>query len=232
VLSSADPGSSSVFGERVAHKLPIGSITVPGVTMKDLLSRYGAPFYVKVDIEGANRICVLSFNSKNRPEYLSFEVRDDVEELIEHARKIGFNKFKIAGQTSFRELANQDRLYDQISRRFVRELGYADCCQIRRARRFLISGHKFRSRPWESEGKWCSAITACHDGAGRRRLAPCPVGTTSTPRSRSVVTPARHPRVQMRSSAPLQSNNGIDRSPRPLLVQTGTCPDKGVLTIG
>ena len=104
MLSSADPGSSSVFGERVAHKLPIGSITVPGVTMKDLLSRYGAPFYVKVDIEGANRICVLSFNSKNRPEYLSFEVRDDVEELIEHARKIGFNKFKIAGQTSFREL--------------------------------------------------------------------------------------------------------------------------------
>lgn len=157
VLSGADPGSSSVFGDRVAHKLPIGSITVPGMTMQDLLSRYGEPFYVKVDIEGADRICVLSFNSENRPEYLSFEVGDDVEELIEHARKIGFGKFKIVSQTSFRELANQDCLYDRITRRFVRELGYADCRQIRRAGRFFISGHSSGPGPWESDGDWCSA---------------------------------------------------------------------------
>jgi hypothetical protein len=53
VLSGADPDSSSVFGDRVAHRRPVGSITVPGITMQDMLSGYGAtPFYVKVDIEG------------------------------------------------------------------------------------------------------------------------------------------------------------------------------------
>jgi FkbM family methyltransferase len=157
VLSSGDPGSSSVFSDRVAYKLPIGSITVPGMTMQDLLSRYGAPFYVKVDIEGADRLCVLSLNWENRPEYLSFEVGDDVEELVEHARKIGFGKFKIVSQTSFRELANQGCLRDRIVRRVVRELGYDDCRQIRRARRFFVSGHSSGPGPWESDGRWYSA---------------------------------------------------------------------------
>lgn len=157
VLSCADPGSSSVFGDLVAHKLPIGSITVPGMTMQDLLSRYGAPFYVKIDIEGADRLCVLSLTSENRPQYLSFEVGDDVEELVEHARKIGFGKFKIVSQTSFRELANQGCLYDRIIQRFIRELGYADCRQIRRAGRFFVSGHSSGPGPWESDGKWYSA---------------------------------------------------------------------------
>lgn len=157
VLSGGDPGSSSVFGDRVAHKLPIGSITVPGMTMQDLLSCYGAPFYVKVDIEGADRLCVLSLTSKNRPEYLSFEVGDDVEELVEHARKIGFGQFKIVSQTSFRELANHECLYDRIIQRVVRELGYADYRRIRRAGRFFVSGHSSGPGPWESDGKWYSA---------------------------------------------------------------------------
>jgi FkbM family methyltransferase len=160
VLSGDDPGSSSLFGDRVAHKLPIGSITVPGMTMQDLLSRYSAPFYIKVDIEGADRLCVLSLTSENRPEYLSFEVGDDLEELIEHARKIGFGKFKIVNQTSFRELANQECLYDRIIRRVVRKLGYADCRRIRRAGRFFVSGHSSGPGPWESDGNWCSADKA------------------------------------------------------------------------
>lgn len=157
VLSGADPGSSSMFGDRVAHKLPIGSITVSGITMQDLLSRYNAPFYIKVDIEGADRLCVLSLTSENRPQYLSFEVGDDVEELVEHARKIGFGKFKIVDQTSFRELANHACLYDRIIRRVVRELGYADCRRIRRAGRFFVSGHSSGPGPWESDGNWYSA---------------------------------------------------------------------------
>jgi hypothetical protein len=140
-----------VFGDRVARKLPVGSITVPGMTMQDLLSRYGAPFNVKVDTEGADRLCVLSLTSESRPQYLSFEVGDDVEEPVEHARKIGFGKFKIVSQTSFRELANQQCLYDRIIQRVVRELGYADCRQIRRAARFFVPGHSSGPGTWESE---------------------------------------------------------------------------------
>jgi hypothetical protein len=160
----------------------------------------------KVDIEG--RIGYVCFP------YLSFEVENDVDELIEHARRIAFSKFKNVGQTSFRELANQDCLCHRISRRFVRELGYADCRQLRRARRFFISGHKFRTRPWEDDSKWCSA----DHSLSRRRRAKA-TGTLSGwydihARFRSDVTLARHPRVQMRGSAPFHLNNGIDRSRR------------------
>ncbi len=56
VLSGDDLGASSVFGERIADRQPIGSITAPGLPVRELLGRYGIPHYLKVDIEGADRL--------------------------------------------------------------------------------------------------------------------------------------------------------------------------------
>lgn len=65
-LSGQDLGSSSLFSDLVAHKRPIGAITVPGVTLYQLFERYGVPEYLKVDIEGADRLCVLALTSVTR----------------------------------------------------------------------------------------------------------------------------------------------------------------------
>ena len=53
--------------------------------MPQLFERFGIPEYLKVDIEGADRLCVLALTSDTRPTYLSFELGDDVDELLEHA---------------------------------------------------------------------------------------------------------------------------------------------------
>ncbi|WP_074123929.1 FkbM family methyltransferase [Bradyrhizobium sp. AS23.2] len=161
VLAGTDLGSSSVFRQLVEKMRPIGSIKVPGVTFSDLLERYGVPYYLKIDIEGSDRFCVLSLRPETAPRFLSFEVNDDAGELIEHAEAIGFKRFKIINQVSFRELANQDCLYDRLTRRAVRYLGYSDAGRIRRAGRFFRSGHSSGPLPWLSDGRWHSARETC-----------------------------------------------------------------------
>jgi FkbM family methyltransferase len=156
-LSRADLGSSSLFGERVANKTPLGSIAVPGVTLPDLFRTYGVPYYMKVDIEGADRLCVLPLTADQRPEFLSFEVDNDVEELVAHLEGIGFRRFKVINQSSFRELDNQNCLYDRTAHFIMRQLGYRDPRLIRRAGRFFVRGHSSGPLPWLSDGRWYDA---------------------------------------------------------------------------
>jgi FkbM family methyltransferase len=153
-LSGQDLGSSSIFGERVARKRPIGVITVPGVTLRQLFERYGVPEYLKVDIEGADRLCVLALTPDTRPTFLSFEAGDDVDELLSHAETIGFRRFKIVNQNSFRELANQRCLYDRVTHRLMRYMGYREPLFVRRAGRFFATGHSSGPVPWHGDGSW------------------------------------------------------------------------------
>ena len=155
-LSGSDLGSSTIFGERISHKRPIGSIRVPGVTIEHLFKRYGVPKYVKVDIEGADRFCVLSLTRENSPAFLSFEIGDDVEELLSHVATLGYKRFKIINQNSFREIGNIECLYDRIALRIMRDLGYADPLLIKRAGRFFVTGNSSGPVPWQGDGKWRS----------------------------------------------------------------------------
>ena len=155
-LSGHDLGSSSLYGDWIANKQPIGAITVPGVTLHQLFERYGVPEYMKVDIEGADRLCVLALTFDTRPAFLSFEVGADVDELLSYAAKIGFQRFKIINQDSFRELANQRCLYDRVVYRLMRYMGYCEPLKIRRAGRFFVAGHSSGPVPWQSDGAWRS----------------------------------------------------------------------------
>ena len=156
-LSGWDLGSSSSLSERMYDKLPIGATTVAGVTLPQLFERYGVPEYLKVDIEGADRLCVLALTAITRPTFLSFEVGNDVGELLSHAERIGFRRFKIINQNSFRELANQRCLYDRIAQRLMRYMGYREPRLIRRAGRFFVTGHSSGPVPWHSDGAWWSS---------------------------------------------------------------------------
>jgi len=156
-LSGQDLGSSSLFSDRIAQKTPIGTITVPGVTLHHLFERYGIPEYMKVDIEGADRLCVLALTSDTRPAFLSFEIGDDVDELISHVETIGYRRFKVINQNSFRELARQRCLYDRVTQRLLRFMGYSEPGMVRRAGRFFTVGHSSGPVPWCSDGSWRSA---------------------------------------------------------------------------
>lgn len=153
-LSGADLGSSTLFPNQIADKRPIGAISVPGVTLGQLFKRYGIPKYLKVDIEGADRFCVLSLTPTTRPDFLSFEIGDDVDELLAHTASIGYNRFKVVNQNQFREFANMRRLPDRIARRLIRYMGYAEPRMVRRAGRFFVTGGCSGPVPWRGDGRW------------------------------------------------------------------------------
>jgi FkbM family methyltransferase len=158
-ISGDDLGSSSTSKKHVLGRTLVGSYSVPTVDIQELFDQYGLPYYLKVDIEGADDLCVLSLKKDARPQYLSFEIGNDVEGLIAHAAAIGYTRFRIVNQWTFLELASQSRLYDRVVKRLFRLLGYADPRQVRRAGRFFAVGHSSGPAPWCSHGDWYSAQT-------------------------------------------------------------------------
>jgi len=155
-LAGDDPASNSLFSDRIAFKQPIGRITVPGVTLHQLVERFGVPDYLKVDIEGADHLCILSLTSETCPSFLSFEVGNDVNQLLTHVESIGFRRFKIINQCTFRNITNQRCLYDRVTHRLMRYMGYREPLRIRRAGRFFVAGRSSGPVPWLSDGSWRS----------------------------------------------------------------------------
>jgi FkbM family methyltransferase len=151
-----DAGSSSIYGTRVDGRSPLGTFTVPGITTGQLFQQFGIPYYLKIDLEGADRLPVLSLKAETRPEYLSFELGDEGEELIDHAAAIGFTRFKIINQCSFREVARQQNLRDRIARKIIRMLGYAEPQYVKRGGRLFKIAHSSGPAPWCSDGRWSS----------------------------------------------------------------------------
>jgi FkbM family methyltransferase len=157
IIAGADLGSSSLNPERVSHLRPVGTMEVRGVTLTSLFAEHGVPHYLKVDIEGSDRLCILALTRAQRPPYLSFEVGADVHELIGHAAEVGYTRFKVIHQNSFRELANQENLTDRVKSRLLRAMGFDRPMMIRRAGRFFVAGHSSGPLPWHTEGRWRDA---------------------------------------------------------------------------
>jgi FkbM family methyltransferase len=155
-LCGADLGASSIVADRVASRQPVAAVGVAGTTIRQLIQEYGVPHFIKSDIEGADRFCVLGLDASTRPQYLSYEAGEDFDELLRHCGQIGFAKFKIINQVSFRELANQRNWRDRVILGVLRRLGYAEPKRVKRAGRFYVSGHSAGPAPWRSDGVWRS----------------------------------------------------------------------------
>ena len=87
---------------------PSEIIQVQGISCKALLRQYGIPYYMKVDIEGADLSCVRALSGEiELPDYVSIEsnkvswqvLRDEFD-LFE---SLGYNKFKIVDQRRIRK---------------------------------------------------------------------------------------------------------------------------------
>jgi FkbM family methyltransferase len=153
-LSGTDLGSSSVHPELVERKQPAGVVSVRGLTLADLLGEHGVPRFMKVDIEGEDRVCVLALSAGAVPDYLSFEIGPDFQELLDHARAVGYRRFKIVNQMSYRELANHECLQDRLARRVSRLLGRPKPSHVRRSGRRFACGYCSGPLPWRSDGAW------------------------------------------------------------------------------
>lgn len=84
-------------------------ITVPTVRLSELVEQFGMPYYMKIDIEGADVVCVKSLLKLGRtPDYVSVELmtpnnlkEQQVEclEILVYLRAMGFTKFQVSDQS-------------------------------------------------------------------------------------------------------------------------------------
>lgn len=82
---------------------PSRKIRVPALSFKRLLEQYGTPYYLKIDIEGADMLCVRALaNTQARPRFLSIESsKTSWAELLTEfntLERLGYRRFKIVNQ--------------------------------------------------------------------------------------------------------------------------------------
>jgi FkbM family methyltransferase len=80
-------------------------IEVPRVDIAEVYRKYGAPFFLKIDVEGVDRLVLEELKSvENRPQYVSLESEkvdfDQLERDMELLKSLGYKKFKVVQQSS------------------------------------------------------------------------------------------------------------------------------------
>ncbi len=89
---------ASAFERRGARAL---KVKVPSTTISSLIKCYGMPYFMKIDIEGSDHLCLdglLSFSE--RPQFISTEIegRAQIADLTICLARLGYGKFKIVDQ--------------------------------------------------------------------------------------------------------------------------------------
>lgn len=158
-LCGDDLGSSSIVADKLRGMRHAGTLQVPATTVLALFSAHGVPDYMKIDIEGADRHCILPLTADTAPRQLSFEVDEDVLELVAHLSAIGYAKFKLIGQTSFLEMDAEHGIGYRFRNRVMKLLGYDEPGLVRRRGKWFPLMHSSGPGPWESDGDWYSADT-------------------------------------------------------------------------
>jgi FkbM family methyltransferase len=90
-----------------ARNAKIGSpsaqvVSVPGVVFNSLIAEHGTPYYLKIDIEGADVLCIESLQPPDLPRYVSIESDklswDGLRHEFDVLTGLGYKKFKLVGQ--------------------------------------------------------------------------------------------------------------------------------------
>jgi FkbM family methyltransferase len=118
VFSSFDRVRASRWGT------PCRSVDVDFVTFDALLKKHGLPYYLKLDVEGAEPHCLTSLRTIGLPEYVSVEA-EKLEYLL-LLWQLGYRQFKIVDQmrhnSRFPAFTN-DNVFSRLAKRMC---GYAD----------------------------------------------------------------------------------------------------------
>ena len=93
--------------EKLAGKPSIERI-VDGANLAAILSQYGVPYYLKIDVEGADTLCLEALRGfRDKPKYVSFEsTKDswrDLEREFALLKELGYSKFKVVPQHKVHE---------------------------------------------------------------------------------------------------------------------------------
>ncbi|SHM85954.1 FkbM family methyltransferase [Bradyrhizobium lablabi] len=78
-------------------------ISVPSTRFRSLIEQFGMPYYLKVDIEGADHLCLEGLQSfSDRPMYASIEVDQssvfEMHQSVKLFKQTGYTRFQIVNQ--------------------------------------------------------------------------------------------------------------------------------------
>jgi len=85
-------------------------VEVPAITFPDLLAAHGVPYYMKVDIEGADDLCIAALErAEQRPRYVSFETAGPARFAatfltLASLVRSGYREFQVANQARHRRI--------------------------------------------------------------------------------------------------------------------------------
>lgn len=87
---------------------PSSRIKVRAIRFEDLLREYGVPYYLKVDIEGADMVCVSALASTtDKPKFLSLESTKtswaDLLKEFDVLESLGYKRFQVVNQARIEE---------------------------------------------------------------------------------------------------------------------------------
>src|ERR1700739_669384 len=127
------------------------AIDVQCVTFDTILQKYGAPHYLKIDIEGAEPCCLKHLRATNLPEYISLEAESF--ECLVLLQELGYMQFKIADQTQHNSKCTNFSNNNVFSRSAKRICWFADRAKNRLGR---VTFPRGSSGPFgeETPGEW------------------------------------------------------------------------------
>jgi len=101
--------------------------------LASIIREYGVPYYLKIDIEGYDRICLDSLEAGRCPRYLSCELTH-LDGMIERLHDLGYRRFKLVNQSTYTDATPV--FDDQIAFRALRKL----CAYTPRLKRLVPDG--------------------------------------------------------------------------------------------
>jgi len=109
------------------------SVVVQCGSLSSIIEEYGVPHYLKIDIEGYDRVCLDSLQAGHCPRYLSCELTHG-DGLIERLHDLGYRRFKLVNQSTYTDATP---VFDgQLGFRALRKL----CVCVPAAKRLLPDG--------------------------------------------------------------------------------------------
>lgn len=94
-----DHGHSSFYPDNAKKEDKWEAVTIPCVTAQQLIVAHGKPFFMKVDIEGADFQVLESLTPATAPNYISLEL-SLVDPIVEKLIELGYSSFKfVNGET-------------------------------------------------------------------------------------------------------------------------------------